>query len=350
MKVFKTIICLLISTVTYFSNAQNMKEIDSQFLSHNKEQNVVNEYLNVFVSSKDCYRCFAELHQILMQIEKVKPNLQVNFITDQVVFAKKETKDYLLKKRYFVNKEIFNEQPKSFYYLKQNNEIIEGRDKIISSLKNDATLNSDFITNLKVKDSLFTSTDIYHAGLFNNDLLVVYDKSVDLGGIINVIENKIDYYNITTVSKKLYNLPFTLELKDFELINYESFSKLKKDFRIPEIKTTIIYINEDIVYTNFVVSRLFKDLKTEGDVGLFSFNYIAVKQIKDKNKLAELFDIETYDSFFSVDHLDFNAQTYRLGKSIYFPFSNIIDKHHFVTKVFYKTDFAGEATSNLLMI
>src|SRR5690606_24618028 len=115
--------------------------------------------------------------------EKNYPKLQVNFITDQVVFAKKETKDYQLNKNYFVNKELFKEQPKSFYYLKQNNEIVEGHDKIILRLNKKNSINNNFITNIKIKDSLFTSDNIFHAGIFNNDL-IVYDQSVDLGGIV----------------------------------------------------------------------------------------------------------------------------------------------------------------------
>jgi len=346
MKILKKIMIFFVFIVSYSSNAQNIQEVDLQFLSNNKEQKSVSEYLNVFVSAKDCYRCFTELHQILTQIEKNYPKLQVNFITDQVVFAKKETKDYQLNKNYFVNKELFKEQPKSFYYLKQNNEIVEGHDKIILRLNKKNSINNNFITNIKIKDSLFTSDNIFHAGIFNNDL-IVYDQSVDLGGIVNTTENKIAYYNTTTSSKKLYNLPFTLESKQFEFINYEDFSKLKYDLGIPEIKVAAINIYEDLIYTNFIVSRLFKDLNKEGDVGVFSFNYIAVKKIKDNSKLSELFDLDTYDSYFSVDNLDFNSKMYRFGTAIYFPFSKMPDKYHFVSKINQEANFAGEATLEL---
>lgn len=348
MEILKKIIFFLIFIASYSPNAQNIKEVDLQFFNNYQEQKITDKYLNVFVSAKDCYRCFSEIHQILIQIEKNYPNLQVNFISDEVAFVKKNTKDYQLNKKYFLNKDLFKEHTKSFYYLKENNEIIQEYNKILSRLSNKININNNFTTvDIKVVDSLFTSDNIRHAGIFDNNLIVINDKSVDLGGIVNIKKNKIDYYDITTASEKLYNLPFTLELKDFELINYDNFINLKKDLGVPEIKVTAMNVYDDIIYTNFIISRLFKDLKKEGDVGLFSFNYIAVKKITDKSKLSEIFDIETYDNYFSVDHLDFNSKTYRFGGAIYFPFSKMIDKYHFVSQIHQEANFAGDATFEL---
>lgn len=345
MKILKKTVLFLFFIASYISDAQNFKEVDLQFLNNNKEQQSISEYLNIFLYANDCYRCISEIHQVLSEVEKTNPKLQVNFITDQVVFARKETKNYQLNKNYLVDKEVFKSTPKTFYYLKVNNEILEGKDKIISTLSNKKKSNA-FITNLKISDSLFTSNNIYLSGIFY-DNLIVYDNSLDLGSIVDTAKNKIQYYDITKSSKKLYDLPFIFESKQFELINYENFSTLKQDLGIPEIKVHAINVYDDLVYTNFTVSRLFKDLTKDGDVGLFSFNYVAVKKINENNKISEIFDLSRYDSYLGVDDLTFNSKTYRFGTAINYPFSKIIDKYHFVTKIYYETNFVGEAILEL---
>lgn len=360
MKFSKNISIILILFISHFIIAQNSEQkADAMFLKEYPKQ-VDKNYFNIFLSSNDCYRCLGGIHQTLSEIEQKTPLLQINVITDQIPFARKEIKDYKLKINFLAKKEIFEKDPKSFYYLKNNGQIFTDTQEIISQLSNftndsNTILNNitafenTIINSLSIEDSLFTSSHLFHSGIFD-DNLIVYDNSIDLGGIINA-KNKIQYYDITTSSAKIYNLPYILDLNEFQVqpIEYQDYQNLAKEsiiFKNPEIKVNSISVHKDLAYTHFAVSRLFQNTTKENAFNLFTFNYVAVKKI-NKDNISTIFDLETYDSYFDVDNLDYDGKTYRFGIAIYYPFSKIIDKFHFVSKIDHEADFIGEATLEL---
>src|SRR5690606_20125464 len=345
-------ICLILLSFFLFSNytfSQDLEKIDNDFVNNNKiESNV--SYINIYLNSNDCYRCFGHIHQILAAVEKEKSELQINILTDQVVFAKKNTKDYSVNKKYYVEHNIFQNHS-SFYYYKNNGEIISDISQILNRIKknNESISKNNKITSIQLVDDLFTSDNLTHVGIYQNQL-IVYDNTIDLGGVINTENSNIEYYDITTSSKKLYNqlpLPFDSYKENFQLLSYEDFQNVKKDFPgIQEVKVTSIAIYNNIAFAGLMVNKMFQSTKDCTEYELPSFTYLAVKSINNKDSLSDIFNLDSYDYYFDMNALHYNSIDYRIGVSINYPFT-IINEYSFMAKVFNELDYSGEATFEL---
>lgn len=340
MNLIKTVF-LLFGVVVFSSHvfSQNLEEIDNHFKQSNKiKEN--DSYINIYLNSNDCFRCFGQIYQILTTIEEENKEIQINIITNEIVFAKKNTKDYTFDINFYLDKDIVQKYP-SFYYYKLNKQIISDNNQIINEIKKNTPKNK--ITLIQLIDESFTSDNLVHAGIYDN-FIIVYDNTVDLGGIIE--NSKIEYYDITTSSKKLYNqlpLPYKNYKENFKPLSYEDFQNIKKNFPgVPDIKVTSISIFEDIAYAGFMVSRVFQSTQDSTAFELPSFTYLAIKKLKNNN-LKDIFDLNSYDNYFCMDILPFNSIDYRIGVSINYPFT-IINEHNFMAKIFNELDYAGEAT------
>lgn len=340
----KTNLFLLISFIFLTNHAigQDFKKIDNEFMSKNNIDSV-ESYINIYLNSNDCFRCFGEIQQILKTVDENNNDIQINIFTNQIVFAKKNTKEYPVNKNFFVNHEIFKEHPQSFYYYKHNGHIVNDIKQIIKEISKEDTISD--INNLlaiKVNDDLFTSDELTHTGVSKNSLLI-HDQSVDLGAIINIKNSNIDYYDINTLSHKLYQLPHPTYKDNFQLIDYDDFKNIKNNFPgVTQIKANSIKLFKNIVFTQFMVSKLFVSTQDSTTYELPSFTYLAVKNINN-DSLSDIFDLDTYDYYFNLDILPYNSTDYRIGVSIYYPFK-ILNKYSFKAKIYQELDYAGEAT------
>src|SRR5690606_14617498 len=314
MKNIKTNFYILISFIflTNYAIGQDFKKIDNEFTSKNNIDSD-ESYINIYLNSNDCYRCYGEIQQILNATQEKKPNLTVNVFSDQVVFAKKSTKDYSLNNLniYFDNN-IFNLFSKSFFYYKSEGKIINDYDQIMNILytgNNSQGTNADI--EIAIKDKFFTSDELSHVGIYNNELAIM-DSSVDTGAIIDLKNFDIEYHELTTVSKKLYNLPHpNLPFENITLIEHEKLQDLKKQFPgTTETKVTSIKIHDNLAFAQFIVSKTF-EMEEKDKLSTFSFSYIGIKHIG--NELSDIFDMDTYDHYLGMDILPYNSTDYRFG-------------------------------------
>ncbi|GEM_PF-3701313 len=346
----KRTLTFLFFLCSILSFSQNKKEIDDNFLKENNKQ-LNSDYLNIYFSSKDCYRCSGEIHLMLSEIAKENLNIEVNILTDQVLFARKETSSYPFKINYFVNKDVFKEKPVSFFYLKSKDSIIDDYQKIMAKLKSygkkiPILSAHESLKSFQVVDSSFSPENLFSSGIYQNNI-IFYDNVMNLGGIINYDSNNLKHYNLTQSSKKIYDLPLVFQFENRELLPHDDFLKMSQESKSTEIKLNVVTVFENMAYSQFTISKLFRNLEKEDSFDLISFGYIALKEIKDDEKLSNIFDLETYDSYINTDQIIFEKKPYRLGLAIYHPFVQIINKHQFITNIYRDTDYIGEATFDL---
>lgn len=332
-------LCLSLSLLSF---SQNKHEIDTEFVKKNKKT-ANTTYFNLYLSSKNCYKCISEVHSIFSFIEENKLNLEINIVTDNIVLAKKETEGYPFKINYFVDKKIFNTYPQSFYYYKNNDVIIDSFNDILSEFRkenNDSELVK--FKAIKIQDSRFSEGDLFIAGMVI-DKMIVYDKVLDLGGVITSETHTLSYYDIPYSSEKIYNLP-TFKIENNELVSYNDFIKNNKKKPLRSIKVSVISIYKDRVYTQFEVSQVYKDLEIDNKFNTYSFAYIAIKQIKEDDDISSIFNLDTYDSYLYTSDLNFEGKNYRLGISNYFPVIERKNNHQFISHLYAASAYVGEAT------
>jgi len=346
----KWLILLLSLSNILIANSQNLSEIDVYL----KEKNILSnkeEYFNIFLSSKDCYRCISSNHQLLMYLEKENNNtpISINIITDEISFARKTFKEYNLKLNYVVDKKVFNRTDvnnKSFQYLKFKNKIYNDLPEIQKLL----TANTNIAKTIAITDDLLIRTNIYPLEIPGNKIFL-HDPGMETGLLINLDDlSKNEYIEANTESRKLYSLPFAIDTTSFKLVDYDNFQIAKKEFHLPEIKIHNINILNNLVICNFSASRLFEELHHVGKHGLISNNYIAIKTINSETDLKNILDLDTYSGYFNVEDFDYNNKKYRVGIGIYSQ-TTIIDNNIFKLKVDEvvnnETVYRGEATLKL---
>lgn len=346
----KWLILLLSLSNILTANSQNFSEIDMYL----KEKNILpnnEDYFNIFLSSKDCYRCTVSNHQLLMYLEKGSNNapVSINIITDEISFARKTFKEYNLKLNYVVDKKVFDRtdvRKKSFQYLKFKNKIYND----LPEIQNLLTANTNIAKTIAITDDLLIRTNIYPLKIPGNKIFL-HDPGMETGLLVNLDDlSKNEYIEANTESRKLYSLPFAVDTTSFKLVDYDNFQLAKKEFRLPEIKIHNINISGNLVICNFSASRLFEELHHPGKHGLISNNYIALKTINNETDLKNILNLDTYTTYFNVEDFDYDKKKYRVGIGIYSQ-TAIIDNNTFKLKVDEvvnnETVYRGEATLKL---
>ncbi|MDR2222545.1 MAG: hypothetical protein LBE34_07370 [Flavobacteriaceae bacterium] len=341
----KKIFLLLFLFSFSFSFSQDIEKADKEFLKkYNKSSE--STYFNIYLSSKDCYRCLVGINNLLSFVVANKSDLEINIVTDNIILAKKETSSYPLKINYSVDKLAFNDSPKSFYYLKKDGVIVDKYDELVVEFqkKPHASIAESELrkfTNIGIRDSLFSDGELFAPGILNGKF-IIYDKTLSRGGIITSGSHSLVPYDVPLTSKKMYEIP-KFQFENEELMSYESFLEHNKNDRLPGIKISVISIHENVVYTQFVISQLFKNLKKANDYSIYSYGYIAVKEMKKGEDVSTIFDIDSYDSYFYMDDLKFEGKPYRFGVSIYYPIIERKDKNNFVVHIYSGSTYVGEA-------
>lgn len=346
----KWLILLLLFSNILTVNSQNLSEIDLYFTEKKTISNK-EDYFNIFLSSKDCYRCTASNHQLLMYLEKESDNtpLNINIITDEISFARKTFKEYKLKLNYVVDKNVFNRtdvRNKSFQYLKFKNKIYND----LSEIQKLLTAKKNIAKTIAITDDLLIRTNIYPLKLLGNRVFL-HDPGMETGLLVNLEDlSKNEYIEANTKSRKLYSLPFKVDTSSFKLVDYDNFQLAKKEFHLPEIKIHNINILGNLILCNFSTSRLFEELHHPGKHGLISNNYIALKTINNEADLKNILDLDTYIAYFNVEDFDYDKKKYRVGIGIYSQ-TVIVDDTTFKLKVDEivnnETIYRGEATLKL---
>jgi len=347
------IICL---AITNSLCAQDIKYIDTLFLTKEKEKKS-GTYLNIYFSSKDCYRCSGEIHKIVSYIENNAIDIPIHIISDNVLLAKKEMKSYDLPFIFFSDTDVFKEHLKSFFYLKKDHVFYVNLAQVLKQIKVDNkdvvvlkdvnSINYNKLKGIHIEDSRLSANNINYAGFFKQHVFL-FDQVVERGAILNSNKGKLDYYETTQFSEKIYNLSFNdFEIKDFSLVNYEKASEFREENKNHEVKVTAITVYENRVYTQFLVSRYFEKEGMGDDLYVFTFPYLAIKELKQEDDIFDIFDLELYDSYVEVEYLNFSSKTYRFGVGVYFPILKILNKNRFITHLYEDSDYVGTATFEL---
>lgn len=350
---------LFLFIIVIFTNSiysQEITSVDQLFLTKNKNE-ASTTYLNIYLSSKDCYRCNGEIHKILSYIEKNNINVFINILSDNVLFAKKEMRPYDLSLAYFNESDVFNTYPRNFFYLKKDNiyysdlnqvlKQIREFKKDLSHVNQNLPVDYEKLKSIEIKDSNLSVDNIHYAGSLKQNIFI-YDPVLEIGAILDANKENLDYHEMTRVSEKIYNLSFdNSEIQEFLLIDYANASKFREKNKISEVKVTTVFVFEDRAYTQFLVTRSFKKNVNDKDLHLFTFPYLAIKELNNEEDILDLYDLETYDSYIEVEYLKYSNKTYRFGVGVYFPIIEILDKNKFITNIYTEGDYIGEAVFEL---
>lgn len=302
------------------NNNLNYLVIDNYLSQKNKITNEQNQ-LNILYSSYDCNKCVMYISNILGAIKN--PEIKINIISDNVVFAKKELKSFDLKLNYFYNEEVFDKfsinRKTIAYFIDQEKNIISLEKEIINKIKSTTKLKDEII--FKVSDSLISKNGLNSTVIpFNNFL--TFDKKLETSVVFSNIKNattnfscEINYLKTKlSDSLKIYNLPErNPDVTNLVKSNFEGFQQITNKFPIKFIQILSISSKDDIVFCVFSVSRLYNNINNPENISLLTNNFLATKKIKNKDGFLELMNIDQYDQYYLVDLFEYENEIYPLS-------------------------------------
>jgi len=268
--------------------------------------------LNVLFSSNDCKMCYHYLHSILPKI-KSDENLDINIVTDNVVFARKNFKKYNVKLNYFFDKDVFskfNVDNKTIIYLKIKDNIITEIDEIF----NNFNTNDEVI--LKVRDTLFSNEKI-SSTLMPFEKIFAFDNKMEVGVLFERLTDskEFNYYKYIFPhlkdSLKLYHLKDRdIDYTKIKLVSFDKFQKISNENSLSYIDLKSFGSFEDYIFSTFSLNRLYEKIEDPEQLTYLKNTYLAVKKIERIDYSSNILDVSSYDIFYLIDFFSYNDKIY----------------------------------------